>query len=162
MIIHDKDDIETICSVLRKVSVVGVVSGYFDPLRIGHLHYFSAGKDRCNTLIVILNNDAQLLLKRKGTRLEGKIRYPFYERAMIIDRLKPVDFVIKSIDTTGGIFETLKLIRPHYFFKGGDRDLTNIPQEEIDICKEIGCKIICGIGGEKITGSSWLDWELNE
>jgi D-beta-D-heptose 7-phosphate kinase/D-beta-D-heptose 1-phosphate adenosyltransferase len=101
-------------------------------------------------------------MKRKGTKLEGRIRYPLMDRALILSELRTVDVVIVSIDTGRGISETLKIVNPHIFAKGGDRNLTNLPEEEIEVCKEIGCEIVCGVGGgksEKSHSSSWYDWE---
>jgi len=135
------------------------VSGYFDPPTPAHLEYFREARKLGDVLIVILNTDEQLLNKRRGTKLENKIRYPFIDRAQIISEFKSVDLVVKSVDTAENISVTLKLIKPRVFAKGGDRNINNIPREELEICKEIGCKIVCGVGGKKTHSSSWYDWE---
>ncbi len=137
------------------------VSGYFDPPTPTRLVYFQASRKLGDLLVVLRNNDAQLLMKRKGTKLEGRIRYPLMDRALILSELRTVDVVVVSIDTGRGISETLKIVKPHIFAKGGDRNLTNLPEEEIEVCKEIGCEIVCGGGGksEKSHSSSWYDWE---
>ncbi len=142
--------------------VVVAVSGYFDPPTPTHLQYFRAAKKLGDILVVMLNTDEQLLLKRLGTKLEGRIRYPFEDRAIIVNEFKSVDYVIRSVDKDRGIAETIRLLKPTIFAKGGDRDMTNIPQEEIDVCKEVGCTIISGVGGgreEKTHSSSWYNWE---
>jgi D-beta-D-heptose 7-phosphate kinase/D-beta-D-heptose 1-phosphate adenosyltransferase len=142
----------------RNYKVVAV-SGYFDPPTPAHLKYFKAAKSLGDLLIVILNTDEQLLQKRQGTKLGGKIRYSFLDRAEIINEFKSVDCVVKSVDTAKSIAVTLKLVKPRIFAKGGDRTIENIPREEIEVCKEIGCEIVCGVGGEKTHSSSWYDWE---
>lgn len=109
-------------------------------------------------LVVILNRDDQLLVKRKGTRLEGRIRYPFEDRKEIISALKPVDEVIRCIDKDTCVAETIKMLKPDVFAKGGDRDLKNIPPKEVDACKSVKCKVVCGVGG-KTHSSSLYDWE---
>ena len=38
-----------------------IVSGYFDPLHIGHLEYFKMAKDLADELIVIVNNRKQCM-----------------------------------------------------------------------------------------------------
>lgn len=147
---------------LKKDGKLVAVSGYFDPPTPTHLIYFRAAKDLGEFLIVMLNTDEQLLEKRKGTKLEGRVRYEFFDRAFIVNEFKPVNLVVRSVDTGRGISETIRAIKPDIFAKGGDRDITNIPQEEIDVCKEVGCEIICGVGGErdsKTRSSSWYDWE---
>ena len=50
---------------------VVAVSGYFDPLHIGHLEYLEMAKQLGDKLIVIVNNDKQALLK-KGTSVVAK------------------------------------------------------------------------------------------
>lgn len=134
------------------------VSGYFDPLTPGHVDYFFQAKELGDRLVVILNRDDQLITKRKGTRLAGKIRYPFQDRKAIISALKPVDEVVECIDEDLSVAETIRMLKPNIFVKGGDRDLSNIPQKEIDACREVKCEIICGVGG-KTHSSSWYDWE---
>ncbi len=162
MIITDADKhIESFRALKEKGKLVAV-SGYFDPPTPTHIVYFRAAKKLGDSLVVLLNNDDQLLMKRKGTKLEGRIRYPLMDRALILNELRTVDTVVVSIDTGRGISETLKIVKPHIFAKGGDRNLTNLPKDEIEVCKEIGCEIVCGVGGgrsEKSHSSSWYDWE---
>jgi bifunctional ADP-heptose synthase (sugar kinase/adenylyltransferase) len=161
IILHPYKRIKFFKSLKERGKVVAV-SGYFDPPTPTHLVYFQAARKLGDLLVVMLNNDAQLLMKRKGTKLEGRIRYPFMDRALILNELRSVDFVVSSIDTGKGISETIKIVKPHIFAKGGDRILTNLLEEEIEVCKEIGCEIVCGVGGdisEKTHSSSWYDWE---
>ena len=162
MIILHPDKRARSLEALKKRGKVVAVSGYFDPPTPTHLVHLQAARKLGDFLVVLLNNDAQLLMKRKGTRLEGRIRYPLMDRALILNELRTVDVVVVSIDTDRGISETLKIVKPHIFAKGGDRDLTNLLEEEIEVCKEIGCQIVCGVGGgrsEKTHSSSWYDWE---
>jgi cytidyltransferase-like protein len=161
IILHPDKRIKFFKALKEKGRVV-TVSGYFDPPTPAHLVYFQAARKLGDLLVVLLNNDAQLLMKRKGTRLEGRIRYPLMDRALILNELRTVDVVVVSIDTGRVISETLKIVKPHIFAEGGDKDLTNLPEEEIEVCKEIGCEIVCGVGGgrsEKSHSSSWYDWE---
>jgi len=162
MIILHPDKRIKFFEALKGRGKVIAVSGYFDPPTPTHLAYFQAARKLGDLLVVLLNNDAQLLMKRKGTKLEGRIRYPLMDRALILSELRTVDVVVVSIDTGRGISETLKIVKPNIFAKGGDRNLTNLPEEEIEVCKEIGCEIVCGVGGgrnEKSHSSSWYDWE---
>ena len=100
-------------------------------------------------LLVILNNDKQVKLKGSVPFMDEK------ERMEIIKAIKAIDEVILSIDKDKTVCKTLKLIKPHIFANGGDRNQKNIP--EVDICKEINCKMIFNVGrGGKIQSSSWL------
>jgi D-beta-D-heptose 7-phosphate kinase/D-beta-D-heptose 1-phosphate adenosyltransferase len=159
MIILNPTKCSELFEEMRATMKIVAVSGYFDPPTPAHLKYFKAAKALGDVLVVILNNDKQLQQKRFGTSLEGKIRYPFNDRAHLINDNKYVDFVVKSVDIDNGIGETIKLIRPHIFAKGGDRNTSNIPKQELEVCKEIGCEIVNGVGGEKTHSSSWYDWE---
>jgi len=42
---------------------IACVSGYFDPIHIGHIEYFKLSKKSANKLIFIVNNDEQATLK---------------------------------------------------------------------------------------------------
>ena len=81
---------------------------------------------------------------------------PYAQRFKIVSALRCVDAVYQCIDEDQTVAETLRSIKPDIFAKGGGRDLDNIPQEEIDACNEIGCKIVTGVGGTKTTSSSSL------
>ena len=133
----------------NKKEIIVAVSGYFNPVHIGHIRMFKHAKKIGDKLIVIINNDNQVKLKGSVQFMNEK------ERVEIISALKLVDKVILSIDKDKTVCKTLKLIKPHIFAKGGDSNQKNTP--EVDICKEINCKVIFNIGrGGKIQSSSWL------
>jgi len=125
------------------------VSGYFDPLHIGHIEYFKKSKKIGDKLMVIVNNDFQAKLKK------GKSFMPCDERIQIIKELKCVDIVVKSIDKDRTVCKTLKTIepKPYYFCNGGDQNNNTIP--ETKICIERNIKLKDGFG-DKIQSSSWL------
>jgi len=56
------------------MSKIVCVSGYFDPIHVGHLEYFKKSKKIGNKLMVIVNNDQQAILKK------GKPFMPVDER----------------------------------------------------------------------------------
>ena len=128
---------------------IACVSGYFDPIHVGHIEYFKLAKTCADKLMVIVNNDEQAILKK------GKAFMPVDERIRIIQELKCVDFVVKSVDTDRTVCKTLETVspRPTYFCNGGDQNNNSIP--EVEICNEIGIQLIDGLGN-KIQSSSWL------
>jgi len=126
---------------------VVVVSGYYDPLHVGHIESFRLARALGDKLIVILNNDKQAVLKKGG------IFMPLEERKIILEALEMVDEVFVSIDEDRSVCESLRAIKPDIFAKGGDRFAYEIP--ETPICKELGIEIIDGLG-EKIQSSSEL------
>jgi D-beta-D-heptose 7-phosphate kinase/D-beta-D-heptose 1-phosphate adenosyltransferase len=125
--------------------------GGFDPLHEGHIRLFKEAKKLGDILIVMLNSDEQLIKKKGGT---------FYlsqdERKEILESIKYVDKVIIDPGKDVTCEEALKLIKPDILAKGGDKTPDNMPKIEIDVCKEIGCKIVYNVGGEKVQSSSWL------
>lgn len=125
------------------------VSGYFDPLHVGHLEYFKKSKELGDLLMVIVNNDVQAELKK------GKSFMPVNERMEIISELRCVDTVVKSLDLDRTVSTTLSLVepKPDYFCNGGDQTNAVIPESAV--CIERGI-IMCDGMGEKIQSSSWL------
>ena len=123
------------------------VSGYFDCLHIGHCEYMKLAKELGTYLVVFLDGDNRALAKK------GYIFMPEEERAAIIRDLRYVDEVIivhDSIDKALEKYEDIQI-----FAKGGDRDITNLPKSEIDICNKLGIRIVTGLGN-KIQSSSNL------
>jgi len=125
------------------------VAGGFDPLHIGHLEHIRKAKKLGDWLVVIVNPDADLIRKK------GYVFMPLEHRKAILEALREVDEVVVSIDSDGTVAKTLKLIKPDIFAKGGDRTPDNMPQNEIDACQEIGCKIVYGLG-DKLDSSQWI------
>jgi cytidyltransferase-like protein len=131
------------------MSKIVCVSGYFDPIHVGHLEYFKFSKKIGDKLMVIVNNDDQAILKK------GKPFMPCEERIKIIEELKCVDYVVKSIDKDRTVCETLRNVepKPTYFCNGGDQNNNTIP--EGGVCAEREIELRDGFG-EKIQSSSWL------
>jgi len=131
------------------MSKIVCVSGYFDPLHVGHIEYFKKSRELGDQLMVIVNNDNQATLKK------GEPFMPAEERMIIIAELKCVDIVVKSLDQDRTVCTTLELIepKPDYFCNGGDQTNDVIP--EAYVCEQRNIEMIDGMG-EKIQSSSWL------
>ena len=121
------------------------ISGYFDPLHVGHIEYIKLAKKLGDKLIVIVNNDAQCKIKK------GKFFMNQEDRLEIIKSIMWVDDAILSIDSDGTVCKSLASLKPNVFANGGDRHNKEIP--ESDICRKLGIKIIDGLG-KKIRSSS--------
>ena len=125
------------------------VSGYFDPIHIGHIEYFKKSKEIGTKLMVIVNNDDQARLKK------GRPFMPCKERMQLIEELKCVDIVVESIDTDRTVCNTLSTVepKPDFFCNGGDQNNNTIP--EGPVCQARKIELRDGFG-EKIQSSSWL------
>ena len=130
------------------------VSGYFTVLHKGHVKLFEAAKELGDKLIVIVNNNDQQIRKK------GKLIHDAEDIKYIIERLKMVDEVVISIDKDRSQCETLRMIHPDIFANGGDRttqdsqDKNSSLNPEVDLCNEIGIKMVFNVGGGKINSSS--------
>ena len=128
---------------MKKVAI----SGYFDPIHVGHLEYIEMSKKLGDYLIVIVNNNKQCVLKK------GKPFMDEMDRMKIVKAIKWVDEVFLSVDEDGTVCESLEKIKPNVFTNGGDRHNTECP--EADVCRKYEIEILDGMG-DKIRSSSDL------
>lgn len=136
---------------VRKV----VVSGFFDPIHQGHIFYLRDAKQHGDYLIAILNTDEEAIQKK------GYVFQIYEEREAILESIKYVDLVIKNfLNSYGTVSESLREIYETFgkfiFCKGGDRVESNMPESELNFCKQAGIPIIYNVGGGKIQSSSEL------
>lgn len=131
---------------------VGCASGYFNPLHAGHLDYLADASRRCDKLVVIVNNDEQV-------RLKGRI--PFYPedvRLRIVRSLSMVSQAVLACDADRSVSSTLRqlhgeVLKPTEFYNGGDV-LDESQVREADTCRELGIRLVFGVGGAKVASSS--------
>ena len=128
------------------------VSGYFDPIHIGHLEYLRMAKELGDSLVVIVNNNYQCKLKK------GKHFMDENDRVEIVKALRFVDEVFLSVDKDRTVCKSLEEIKPDIFANGGDRATSEVP--ETPVCKKFNIKMVDGLG-DKIRSSSSLTG-LNE
>ena len=137
-----------------KKPILVAVSGYFNPLHVGHLEMITRAKKLGDKLVVIINNDKQVALKGSVPFMSEK------DRVKIISALRDVDRVFLSIDDyklpTGQVpvIKSLAKIKPNIFANGGDRhSLGDVP--EYEICQKLKIKMVDGLG-RKIRASSQM------
>jgi D-beta-D-heptose 7-phosphate kinase/D-beta-D-heptose 1-phosphate adenosyltransferase len=130
---------------------VVVVSGYFDPIHVGHLEMMQKAKRLGDLLVVIVNNDLQASLKK------GKSFMNERDRLKIVASIKYVDDAFLAVDKDGSVSASLSYLsrfrepKPTIFANGGDRKNEEIP--EAIICEKFGIEIVDGMG-DKIRSSS--------
>jgi D-beta-D-heptose 7-phosphate kinase/D-beta-D-heptose 1-phosphate adenosyltransferase len=119
---------------------VVAASGHLDPLHHGHVECFRRAKALGDVLLVIVGNDEQVR-EKYGTTL-----MPVHERVERLLRKAPfIDGVIISIDRDTTQCETLRMLKPDVWAKGGDRVPGNMPEAELAVCREIGCEVVYGV-----------------
>lgn len=119
------------------------IAGKFDPCHEGHIdHILKAG---ALGYLTIITHDDEVIKKIKGC-----CNIALWAREAVLKGLLCLyniqGCVVVSVDTDGTVALTLKLIKPDIFAKGGDRTSDNMPENEIKVCKEIGCEIHYGVG----------------
>ena len=130
-----------------KNKIIVAVSGYFDPIHIGHLEYLRMAKELGDSLVVIVNNNYQCKLKK------GKHFMDENDRVEIVKALRFVDEVFLSVDKDRTVCKSLEEIKPDIFANGGDRATSEVP--ETPICKKFNIRMVDGLG-DKIRSSSSL------
>ena len=147
-------DIDVFSLPESKLGKIIIVSGYFNPLHVGHIQYFHNAKSHGDKLYVIVNSDHQRSLKGSKEFMNES------DRACIVSNLGVVDHVVLSVDDDRTVCNTIRQIHEiwgskyHLFFaNGGDQTNETIPEREV--CEELGIELIDGLG-EKIQSSSWL------
>ncbi len=135
-------------TIKKKEIIVVAVSGYFNPIHVGHLDMIEQAKSLGDKLVVIINNDYQVKLK-------GSVPFmSLADRIRITSALRDVDEVFISIDRDKTVCKSLSKVKPHIFANGGDRkSIGDVP--EYPICQKLGIKMVDGLG-KKIRASSEL------
>ena len=137
---------------------VVVISGFFNPLHIGHIDYISAARNLGDFLIVIVNSDEQV---------ETKGSIPFMnedDRLNIITNIKGVDRAVLAIDKDSSVCQTIreefKRLQNDPFFEemifanGGVRKQGGVPEDILE--EELGVRMFYNTGGDKVQSSSEL------
>ena len=102
------------------------VSGYFNPLHVGHLEMIEKAKKLGDKLVVIINNDRQVALKGSVPFMSEK------DRTTIIKALRAVDQVMLSVDTDKTVIKSLAKLKPTIFANGGDRhSINDVPEYDV-------------------------------
>ena len=119
---------------MKKKNIRVAVSGYFDPIHVGHLEYLEMAKSLGNSLVVIINNNHQCKLKK------GKYFMDENDRVKIVESLRCVDEVYLSIDEDKTVCKSLEVLKPDIFANGGDRSTKEVP--ETSVCKKYDIDLI--------------------
>ena len=122
--------------------IVGVISGYFNPVHFGHIQYVLGAKEQCDWLVCIVNNDKQVGIKGSKKFMDED------HRAKIMSCIKGVDEAIISLDEDRTVCQSLRYVYMLYknnkmkFFNSGDRQGNNIECKEKEVCDELGIDFV--------------------
>ena len=137
-----------------------IVSGYFSPLHVGHLDMIEAAADHGDFVIVIVNNNAQQMIKK------GKVIIDEADRLRIVKALRSVDAAFVAVDEDRTVIASIEAAAKKYpddklvFANGGDR-ASGAVVPETPICEMYDIEMIFDMGGsEKADSSSRINVEL--
>jgi D-beta-D-heptose 7-phosphate kinase / D-beta-D-heptose 1-phosphate adenosyltransferase len=97
-------------------------NGCFDLIHRGHVTYLNQAKGLGEVLLVAVNSDESV------RRLKGKERpiNRLQDRMEVLQGLSSVDHVVSFEEETP--IELIKVVRPDVYVKGGDYDLSRLPE----------------------------------
>jgi len=100
-------------------------NGVFDVLHRGHVSYLDLASQLGDRLVVALNTDRSAKLLGKG---EERPLNTLIDRMSVIAALESVSYVTWFDESTP--LEIIKLIRPDLIVKGGDYDMSTLPETQ--------------------------------
>ena len=105
--------------------------------------------------MVIVNTDEQILKKRgPGGKLSMSLDWRMEIIRILLKGLDIHGMVVPCVDKDSSVTASLEYYRPNVFAKGGDRTASNMPQEELDVCRRLGIEISYEVGGKLNSSSS--------
>lgn len=136
-----------------------IVSGYFSPIHVGHLDMIDGAAQHADSVIVIVNNNAQQIAKK------GKLIIDEADRLRVVEALRAVHHAFIAVDEDRTVSASLAKIRADYpehrliFANGGDREPGFVP--EAAVCQTHDIEMMFGVGGSnKADSSSRINVEL--
>lgn len=136
---YNLDKIAIISKQLKyKGYKIGLCHGVFDIIHAGHISHFEEVKKKCDYLIVTITVDKYV---NKGPNRPVNNHY---FRAKVLESIKFIDSV--GINYTYDAVESIRKIKPNFYFKGKDykdkNDVTNRLLKEKRITELNGGKLI--------------------
>lgn len=127
---HLKDLIE-----INRFAGIGLTSGCFDILHVGHIHNLKLCKLNCKTFFVCLSSDKQIKTLKGHNRPVNSLS----DRLRLLTSLNFIDYVIlyDEINNESEIEldNIINILNPDTWFKGNDYDVKNIISKHPSIKK---------------------------
>ena len=101
-------------------------NGVFDLLHCGHVHYLAQARELGASLLVALNTDASARRLGKG---EDRPINREQDRAALLAALESVSLVTWFDEDTP--LELVRELRPDWLVKGGDYDMSSLPETRV-------------------------------
>lgn len=121
------------------------ISGAFDPDHEGHLDHIMKASSLGDWLIILVSSREQLILKKGEEVLPLNMRLAKMRKILQMIGGRGEVRVCLEKDTTD-CATSLRKLKPDIYAKGGDRTPENMNLQEIEACREIGCRIVYDVG----------------
>lgn len=122
------------------------IGGKMDPIHDGHIDNIIKASKLGKYLFVMLNTD-EAVAKYSVKKF---CAIPWDYRALMIRGLMYYlhiqGEIVKTIDGDDLCADTLEMLHPTIFAKGGDRTPNNMPQKELDVCERLKIEVVYGVG----------------
>ena len=102
---------------------VVMTNGVFDILHRGHVTYLAQARALGASLVVAVNTDASVKRLGKG---DDRPLNTCADRMAVLAALESVSLVVEFDEDTA--LEAVEAVRPDIYAKGGDYDMTSIPE----------------------------------
>jgi D-beta-D-heptose 7-phosphate kinase/D-beta-D-heptose 1-phosphate adenosyltransferase len=144
--IIDRKDITSALSELKNLGKkIVFTNGRFDIIHVGHVQYLTEAKALGDVLVIGLNTDSSVkVLKGPSRPINNE-----HDRAIVLDSLKPVDYVTFFDEETP--YNLINQILPDILVKGGDYSLENIVGADIVLQNGGKVEIIKFVEGKSTT-----------
>lgn len=118
----------------RKLAI-GLVSGSFDLIHLGHVRYFNMAKEKSDILVVATMSTHSIRQQGKNVLADRPI-YSQEDRVKVLSSIRSVDHIVvfDEVDCN----EVIRAIKPNLFIKK-DKDMSRpIVREECDLVNSLG------------------------
>jgi len=113
-------------AVERLARPLVLTNGVFDLLHRGHVTYLARARALGASLVVAVNSDASVRRLGKG---EDRPINTEADRAAVLAALQSVSLVTVFDETVP--LPVVEIVRPDVYVKGGDYDMTNVPEAQL-------------------------------
>lgn len=117
---------------------IGLVSGSFDLIHLGHVRHINNARRLCDVLVVATMSTSSLRAQEKNARGDRPI-YCQADRITVLSALRSVDHVV--VFDESDCKEVIRALHPHIFFKNIKDMNRKVVIEECDLVRSLGGKV---------------------
>ncbi|GEM_PF-624678 len=117
---------------------IGLVSGSFDLIHLGHVRHINNARRLCDVLVVATMSTSSLRAQEKNAKGDRPI-YSQADRITVLSALRSVDHVV--VFDEPDCKEAIRALRPQIFFKNVKDMNRKVVKEECDLVRSFGGEV---------------------